>query len=552
MPITLAPITTVNNIFSDAYDILKKGIKLTRDHLYSLTEAGIKDYYEKRLARYEKIHTLLSPHEPIKLEDIFVYPTLDYAGGTIKSQDIYDFIKSRRVLVVKGMAGQGKSLLLRHIFCNLTVGNGDLVPVFLELRDIDFDTENVDDAAYREIFSNYSEYPKGAFHNLLNAGRFLFLLDGLDEVNPRHRDKFLKNVDKFTKLFPTAYMIITSRPTDILDGWDISTHCNINDYERKEIEDLVARSPIDDKIKEKFLEKLRNSYYDTHSRFLSNPLLCNMMILTFIQGGDIPEQKHIFYKKAFDTLHLHHDNMKFLYKREYHSGLAEDVFVKLWRSFCYFSYVDYVTKFTKETIRVYIEKARLYNNVDASYGDLLSDFVESLCVIVRDGDRYVFLHRSFQEYAVSEFLVTEQIDNFVDVCDLLVCRSEDDSLNLAFSINQSLIENRYILEKIEQILKKVAPIRSVNKRIDLFISEISVEDLDGDGQFKLLFSMDSYRSRRYGHFLFFLRAKYALQYEGGLVSQLIDFLIQRRKIGNRGNDVSETGSSYKFSDALVD
>ncbi|WFR97112.1 hypothetical protein [Rhizobium tumorigenes] len=160
MPFVIAPIPLFNELCKDVYDGIKKTISLTRDGFLAATEAGISDYYERRLARYEKLHTLLSPHQPVQLRDIFVKPTLACGDLGVTVDSIYDFLAAKRVVVIQGIAGQGKSILIKNLFCEMCRDDHGFIPVFLELRDVDFGKRDIKDVAFEEIFSSNTSYPR--------------------------------------------------------------------------------------------------------------------------------------------------------------------------------------------------------------------------------------------------------------------------------------------------------------------------------------------------------------------------------------------------------
>ncbi|RWG01644.1 hypothetical protein [Mesorhizobium sp.] len=413
MAIVFAPLKILDEVASDIYASTKKALAVTKDALVRNLEIGFSSYLNKRYERYSKVHTLLSPNEPVNIEDIYVNPKLTHKGGVLLGEHSIDFILERRVLVTQAIAGHGKSMFVRELFCRLCKLNYGVIPVFLELRDVDFSSTDVVGAAFDELSGKSSGaqalFARPAFDALVKSGKVLFLLDGFDEVTTAERKSALAKIDQITRDFPAARVVVTSRPTDIFNGWNLATIIKIKDYDLHQIIELIERSPIKSDIKDVFRAKVESEYIRTHIRFLANPLLCNMMILTFMRGGDIPQQKHIFYRKAFDTLYRHHDDMKFLYKRDYHSDLQEDVFVRLWRSFCYFSYSERKFSFEIDSLKKFITRAAEYLSISVDIKATAEDFIESLCIIVKDGDQHSFLHRSFQEYGAATFLCTERV-----------------------------------------------------------------------------------------------------------------------------------------------
>jgi len=402
-------------------------------------------------------------------------------------------------------------------------------------------------------------FSKATFEKLTRSGKILFLLDGFDEIKTSQRTSALRKIDQLTRDFPAANIVVTSRPTDIFNGWGPATIVKIRDYDLPQILDLVDRSPIEGDVKDAFRGKVEYSYIKSHKKFLSNPLLCNMMILTFMRGGDIPKQKHIFYKKAFETLYRHHDDMKFLYKRDYHSELPEDVFTRLWRTFCYFSYSERKFGFDADQLKAFIDKSANYLSVEVDAKAVASDFVESLCIIVKDGEQYSFLHRSFQEYGAALFICSERGVNVFLSLDRFNDNVNDDVLELALMTNRELVEQDYILPKLESVIKQMKRLRSIRKKMKLFYSGISLDKNEADGDFELYFTIPSRNSQSISHFAMFLRRNYRPMFDQGPYQKLRSWLrrLSREKGPNRKDigfrvDLDDIDESSAAESPIVD
>ncbi len=61
-----------------------------------------------------------------------------------------------------------------------------------------------------------------------------------------------------------------------------------------QVRELINNLDYDKEAKQRFLARLRDLYV-RHESFLSIPLLCIIMLITFDQSADIPDKKHIFF-----------------------------------------------------------------------------------------------------------------------------------------------------------------------------------------------------------------------------------------------------------------
>lgn len=297
MPVVFAPLKILDDVVGDLYSSAKTVASLTKEAFCRNLEVGFSTYMSTKYDRYSKVHTLLSPHKPVNVEDIYVHPALGHSATTIFDENSVDFLFEKRILVVQAIAGHGKSMFIREMFCRLCKLNFGVIPLLIELRDVDFDKLSITDVAYEELSPQGALFSRTTFDKLAKSGKILFLLDGFDEVKTAQRTVALRKIDQLTRDFPTSKVVVTSRPTDIFNGWGPVTILNIKDYDLPQILALVDRSPITGDVRDAFSERVQHDYIKTHRKFLSNPLLCNMMILTFMRGGAIYQNRNIFFTR---------------------------------------------------------------------------------------------------------------------------------------------------------------------------------------------------------------------------------------------------------------
>src|SRR5699024_4285108 len=126
----------------------------------------------------------------------------------------------------------------------------------------------------------------------------------------------IKEIIDFTDKYNSNYYVLSSRRGDqIFNGMH-----NFSDYDmlpltKENAIDLIDKIHYDKELKEKFLKELDKKLYESHQSFCSNPLLLNILLLTFSEFAEIPGKIHIFYRRAFDVLYSQHDATKAGYKR---------------------------------------------------------------------------------------------------------------------------------------------------------------------------------------------------------------------------------------------
>lgn len=361
----------------------------------------LKNSYEK----YSKVKTILYRTEPKYLYNFFEFPNLRKGHEDfVVSLDINNLLNISNFLIVQGTGGIGKSTFMKHLFIN-ELEKKDLIPIFIELKDLnDIDNEyNLSDFIFNKLYNLGSVVNKDYLEYALKSGCFLFLLDGYDEVISDKKNNFFKKLTDFCDRYSNNYFIISSRPYSEFIEFQRFTILTLCDFTKKQALSLVSKIEFDENIKKQFCKALNESLYDNHKSFASNPLLLNIMLLTYDNYAEIPEKLHLFYANAFDTLYSKHDATKGGYKRELKSKLSFDSFKKVFSNFCFITYFQGKMEFSYDELTLFLKKSKI-NNLEFNIEAIIYDLVNSICVIYKEGLNYRFTHRSFQEYFTAIFL----------------------------------------------------------------------------------------------------------------------------------------------------
>lgn len=156
---------------------------------------ALKRYREALVENYQELKIPFRVnHKPLDMSKIYV--PLKVAGSSDSEQvDAYGSIAKYRRLVIKGIPGSGKTMLLRHVA--FAYGKGELmelenrpVPVLLELHRLS-DADLTEDKLIGAIVEAFklNRFPKAErfVRHSLEHGKLMLLLDGLDEVNSKVR-----------------------------------------------------------------------------------------------------------------------------------------------------------------------------------------------------------------------------------------------------------------------------------------------------------------------------------------------------------------------------
>ncbi|MFF4992314.1 NACHT domain-containing protein [Streptosporangium saharense] len=135
--------------------------------------------------------------------------------------------RSRRVLL-RGDAGSGKSTLLRWLSVTAARGGfaGDLapwqgrVPFFVKLRSHPSGKLPGPEDLLADVAAPLAgRMPEGWAHRILDAGRALLLVDGVDELAVRHRPAVRQWLGGLLAAYPETVSVVTSRPAAADARW---------------------------------------------------------------------------------------------------------------------------------------------------------------------------------------------------------------------------------------------------------------------------------------------------------------------------------------------
>lgn len=362
-------------------------------------------YLDKSYEKYCKIKTILYKTEPQYIYDFFEAPVLlKKPQNLISTDNVNNILDISKFIIIQGTGGIGKSTLLKHLFIN-ELENKDLIPVFIELKDINLieDDYSIIDIIFMKLSNLGSTLKREYIEYALDSGCFLFLLDGYDEIVSNKKDAFFRKLDEFCDKYTENYFVISSRPYSEFVEFQRFTILKTQPLSKEQAISLVSKVNYESGIKERFIAELEKGLYESHMSFASNPLLLNIMLLTFDNYADIPEKLHLFYSNAFETLYAKHDATKAGYKREMLSKLSYDSFRKVFAYFCFITYTKGITEFTYEELQENLNKIKI-SKVEFNIDNYIFDLVNSLCLLYKEGFSYTFAHRSFQEYFTAVFL----------------------------------------------------------------------------------------------------------------------------------------------------
>ncbi|MFJ7207206.1 NACHT domain-containing protein [Streptomyces sp. NPDC098789] len=240
---------------------------------------------------------------------------------------------SGRVLL-RGPAGSGKSTLVQWLALNSARRSfgpelrelDSYVPFVLRLRSF---TQR-DALPMPEEFLRacgiplHGEAPPGWVSSVLRAGRALVLIDGVDEVPQRLRNRTEAWISSLVDAYPDARYIVTTRPSAVRDDW-LSGHAfapvSLLPMERKDVQAFLAhwhdaaRAECGSAEDRAELDRYENSLGQAVrlrrdlGRLATNPLMCALLCaLNRDRHMHLPRARKELYDAALDMLLVRRDS----------------------------------------------------------------------------------------------------------------------------------------------------------------------------------------------------------------------------------------------------
>lgn len=300
-------------------------------HAVVMTDA-VSTYLTALYEKYNKLKTLLYYEEPHPFYEFFVCNTIvrshynqaenHYSFTEFQNATPEKLAKESPYIIIAAYGGMGKSMMMRHFLLTAikdysTYGR---LPVFSQLKDYKGDSDYTDlqSFIYGSSVHLMSAFTPDEFERMLAEGRFLILLDGLDELGSAYQDNFERALERFMDLYPANQYIMSSRPFTDFVSFDKFTTLRVSAFTNTQALELVDKlvfRPDDQSIKQKFVKALDGGLFETHHSFVSNPLLLTIMMMTFDQIAEVSPRMHIFYRDAYTVLAQRHDASKGAFKR---------------------------------------------------------------------------------------------------------------------------------------------------------------------------------------------------------------------------------------------
>jgi energy-coupling factor transporter ATP-binding protein EcfA2 len=386
----------VDDIYTPVISVLKTLFAAARNRfLFDI------DQYSRHCANLLYFKTIASNDIPVYIDDIYVPLTLKLSGDVTYIVDNSFTVESKTNVVIKGLAGQGKSTILKKILIN-TIKNTSRTPIFFELK------HYTGGSLYEDIslfLNNRGVKTQASYiQQMVSKSDTVFLLDAFDEVPPAFRERLLDQIGEISK--KPCRLICTTRPDTEIDTLPIETF-GVKELDNRQIHSIIRKSVSDSRKATSLIDALSRSklHKEADGSVLKTPILVALLCVSYNLGEDIPETLSQFYKNIFDTVFFKHDNLKGRIKRERSWNDDRAIYLNIFEHFSYNNQRREQNSFNRSIVIERINSAMAYNNkVGMSAEKIFDEICDITNLIFEDGyNTYRYAHRSIQEFFAASF-----------------------------------------------------------------------------------------------------------------------------------------------------
>ncbi|BAY67170.1 NACHT domain family protein (plasmid) [Calothrix brevissima NIES-22] len=311
-------------------------------------------------------------------------------------------------LMILGKPGAGKTTFLKFLALQCIEGRfrAQHIPLFITLKDF---AELPNQPSLLDYLNQLINYPnKADVEQLLNEGRLLILLDGLDEVKKEDSNLILNIIKEFTIQYHKNYYVITCRIAAQEYTFENFTEAEIADFNWEQITNFINKwfGIKNNLIKsQEIIRELQKN--KPIQDIATNPLFLTLLCLVFEEFGKFPSNRSKLYEEGLDILFKKWDIKRNIKRSQVYKDLSLRRQKDLLSQFAletfergdYFFKQEYIETYIIQYMSNLMAHSNLQEELDLDSEGIIK-LIESQhgLLIERAKGIYSFSHLTFHEY----------------------------------------------------------------------------------------------------------------------------------------------------------
>jgi hypothetical protein len=339
-------------------------------------------------------------------------------------------------LMIRGLAGSGKTTLVKWVAVQcaaqkLQNGLADLnqrIPFVIFLRQCVNSGLPAPENFVRHLVPLIADkMPKGWVHQILESGRAVVMIDGVDEVPQLERHAVYLWIKELVESYEKVKFIVTSRPTAVNEGWLARENFAEFELEPMDLPNIskflahwhrAVREELQTDQEKSEIEELESSLREFIKQnrpirnLATNPLLCATICALYRdRKKQIPTERMRLYNDCCEMLMRRGKEQQLAVDLQYAPALSDSQKLALLQDLAYYmirneasviSFADAEQRFTRKIANFDQSKAKL---TAAEVREFLVERSSLLRVPI--ATKIDFVHRTFQEFLAAKAAVDE-------------------------------------------------------------------------------------------------------------------------------------------------